>query len=235
MSHIICLEGPDGSGKTQAAAELVQLIQQEGHSVLALRAPGSTPLAEKIRNLCLHETDLEIPSEELAFLFMVAQISLERRANQATEDYVVMDRCWLSNAAYRGAEGMPLEKAKALAELAGVVRPRSQVFYLDVPDEVRAARLAAAQGRGVDRFESRPAGFAQEVARQYAGLADEYAIPVDTQQGQLNPREVAQVVWTIHQLLQGTARFASLGLQLIQGAEQFAREHMPVLAQEASK
>lgn len=53
QSTFIVFEGLDGSGKTTAVRTLSKILTDVGFDVLATREPGGTPLAEKIRTLCM--------------------------------------------------------------------------------------------------------------------------------------------------------------------------------------
>ena len=70
---LITFEGIDGSGKSTQAKRLYEYLKARGYKVSLYRDPGSTPLAEKIRELLLSfEMD---PTTEL-LLFESARSSL---------------------------------------------------------------------------------------------------------------------------------------------------------------
>ena len=49
--RFISLEGIDGAGKSTQHAWLVDYLRARGHTVVATREPGGTPLGEKLRAL----------------------------------------------------------------------------------------------------------------------------------------------------------------------------------------
>ena len=49
----VCIEGPDGVGKTTLTLWLMSALEENGLSVVYGREPGSTPLGEQIRELLL--------------------------------------------------------------------------------------------------------------------------------------------------------------------------------------
>ena len=55
-SWFISFEGIDGAGKSTHIEGLSQWFKSKGHVVTLTREPGGTPLAEKFRELALHET-----------------------------------------------------------------------------------------------------------------------------------------------------------------------------------
>jgi dTMP kinase len=51
----ITFEGIDGAGKSSHIGELAQVLRDAGRTVTVTREPGGTPLAEKLRELLLHD------------------------------------------------------------------------------------------------------------------------------------------------------------------------------------
>jgi dTMP kinase len=160
---VISLEGPDGVGKTTLTAALLPHLPQPA---ISLRCPGSTPLAEAIRKLVL-DPDLKATSIELALLFNAADLSTLEYARGLP--FVLLDRCFLSDLAYRGAEDSAMGALSAqLTLLVGNRLPPENVFYLRRPVDEIVARKALAKG---DRFEGRGEAFLRKVHAQYELLA----------------------------------------------------------------
>jgi dTMP kinase len=53
--RFITLEGIDGAGKSSHIERLCAWLRERGHEVVVTREPGGTPLAERLRELVLHE------------------------------------------------------------------------------------------------------------------------------------------------------------------------------------
>jgi len=165
--HFITFEGIDGAGKSTQIAAVVDALRQRGHEVVQSREPGGTPLAEKLRELVLHET-MNLETEALLMfaarrehLAAVIEPALARGA------WVVCDRFTDATYAYQvGGRGLSNEKFRALESW---VHPHLQpdlTFLFDVEPSVAAQRIA--QGRAdTDRFEREQRDFFERVRAAY--------------------------------------------------------------------
>jgi thymidylate kinase len=97
----IILEGTDGVGKTTVAKLLADDLNAK-----QIRCPGGHPFAEKIRELIKSDEGRELSSESVLHLMTAADLLAREVADRLVEDgeTVIMDRCMLSNGAYRYAE-----------------------------------------------------------------------------------------------------------------------------------
>ncbi len=169
------LEGPDGAGKSRAAAALVGALRDAGHPVTAVREPGGTPLGEALRDILLRAGVVDRTPVADALLFSAARAELVSeviRPALASGAIVVSDRYATSTAAYQGyGGGVDLDQLAALERLAtGGLRP-DLVLLIDVPVEAGLARRAAG-GRGETRFEEHfGLAFHARVREGYLALA----------------------------------------------------------------
>jgi dTMP kinase len=152
----VVLEGPDGAGKSKAAAGLVRSLRDSGHVVVAVREPGGTPLGEALRDILLRAGVVDRTPVADALLFSAARAELVSeviRPALASGAIVVCDRYATSTAAYQGyGGGVDLAQLASLETLAtGDLRP-DLVILIDVPVEAGLARRAAG-ARGETRFE----------------------------------------------------------------------------------
>jgi dTMP kinase len=179
--RLIALEGIDGCGKSTQARLLANAL-----GARLTFEPGATPLGMRLRELLLAPDTPRISARAEALL-----MSADRAEHVASVlgpaladgEWVVSDRYAGSTLAYQGAgRGLAVsELAKVLAfAMAGVTADLS--VLVDVPIEVAAARLAAADTRpgGADRMEGQGPGFASRVRsgflEQAAGDPDRWVI-----------------------------------------------------------
>ncbi len=149
---LITFEGIDGSGKSTQAKRLYEYLKAKGYKVSLYRDPGSTPLAEKIRELLLSfEMD---PTTEL-LLFESARSSLvwERIFPDLKEGkIVILDRFIDSTTAYQGyGREINLGTVSILNHIAIRGRKPDITFLLNVPLEVALERIKGKKTRFEDR------------------------------------------------------------------------------------
>ncbi|MGD9734862.1 MAG: dTMP kinase [Solirubrobacterales bacterium] len=170
----ISLEGVDGSGKSTQARLLAEAL---GPEAVAIREPGGTEAAERIRGLL---ADPELPLAPLAelLLFLAARADLTERvirpALEAGRD-VVADRFSDSSVAYQGAaRGLGVGEVISLCDHAtdGLWPDVTVLLKIDPEDSIGRAE-------GEDRFEAEGLLLQQAVAQAYdeiAKVTDRFAI-----------------------------------------------------------
>ncbi len=162
----ISLEGVDGSGKSTQARLLVEAL---GAETVAIREPGGTEAAERIREL-LADPAVELEPLAELLLFLAARADLTARViRPALEDGrdVVSDRFSDSSVAYQGAaRGLGVGEVISLCDGAtdGLWPDLTLLLQLD-PE----AGLGRADG--ADRFESEGLELQRAVATAYEEIA----------------------------------------------------------------
>ena len=169
--RFITLEGIDGAGKSTHLETLAQYLREQGESVLVSREPGGSELAERIRDLLLHQ---EMGSlTELLLVFAARNDHLERliRPALAEGQWVICDRFTDASWAYQGAgRGMD---AASIAWLEARVHSNFQplrTYWFDL-DPLEAAKRRAISRGAADRFEAEDLVFFQRVREGYASRA----------------------------------------------------------------
>lgn len=162
----ISLEGVDGCGKSTQARLLAEAL---GPETVAVREPGGTEAAERIRDLLADPALAPTPRAEL-LLFCAARADLTERVIRpalAAGHDVVSDRFSDSTVAYQGAaRGLGVEEAIALCDRAtGGLWPDLTVLLRIDPERA----LARAGGR--DRIEAEGLRLQRAVAAGYEELA----------------------------------------------------------------
>ncbi|MDH0382349.1 dTMP kinase [Comamonas aquatica] len=171
----ITFEGIDGAGKSSHIDALAQSFRQAGRTVTLTREPGGTPLAEKLRQLLLH--DAMDPLTEALVVFAARRDHLVQVIEPALArgEVVISDRFTDATFAYQGAgRGFDWQKLLVLERMAqtgcgldaSLMREPDLTIWFDLPAAVAAERLATA--RVPDRFEAQPQAFFAAVADGYA-------------------------------------------------------------------
>jgi dTMP kinase len=162
----ISLEGVDGSGKSTQARLLVEAL---GPDTVAIREPGGTEAAERIRELLADPAVALEPLAEL-MLFCAARADLTERVIRPALEAgrtVVSDRFSDSSVAYQGAaRGLGVGEVIGLCDTAtdGLWPDLTLLLKLD-PE----AGLGRAEGD--DRFESEGLELQRAVAAAYEEIA----------------------------------------------------------------
>jgi dTMP kinase len=162
----ISLEGVDGSGKSTQARLLVEAL---GPETVAIREPGGTDAAERIREL-LADPAVELEPLAELMLFCAARADLTERvirpALEAGRD-VVSDRFSDSSVAYQGAaRGLGVGEVIGLCDTATDGLWPDLTLLLKVDPEVGLGRAG-----GEDRFESEGLELQRAVATAYEEIA----------------------------------------------------------------
>jgi dTMP kinase len=162
----ISLEGVDGSGKSTQARLLVGAL---GEGTVAIREPGGTDAAERIRTLL---ADPEVELEPLAelMLFLAARADLTERVIRPALEAgrnVVADRFSDSSIAYQGAA-----RGLGVGEVIGLCETATDGLW---PDLTLLLRIDPETGLGRaesdDRFEQEGLGLQHAVAEAYEEIA----------------------------------------------------------------
>jgi len=173
----ISLEGVDGSGKSTQARLLAEAL---GPETVAIREPGGTAAAERIRELLADPaTELE-PRAEL-LLFCAARADLTERvirpALEAGRD-VVSDRFSDSSVAYQGAA-----RGLGVGEVISLCDNATDGLWPDLTVLLRVdPELGLGRADGEDRFEAEGLELQRAVATAYeeiAIIAPDRFVPVD--------------------------------------------------------
>ena len=174
----ITFEGIVAPGKSSHIALRADALRSAEREVVLTREPGGTPLAEKLRELLLHEPMDALTEVLLAFAARRDHLRQVIGPALAKGQVVLCDRFTDATFAYQGAgrgfDGEVLSYMELLVQtgigLNGDLMLSPDVtLWFDLPPMVAAARLADA--RAPDRFESEPLAFFSRVAQGYADRA----------------------------------------------------------------
>ena len=174
--RFITLEGSEGAGKSTNLDEACRVLDEHAIRYVRTREPGGTPVAEALREVLLG--DWQEPIEGLAELLIVFAARSQHLANvirPALEagQWVVCDRFTDATYAYQGyGRGLDLQRIATLEEwIHGDLQP-DLTIYLDVPNDLSAARIA---DREKDRLEREEETFFDAVRDGYTQRAQAHA------------------------------------------------------------
>ncbi len=190
----VTFEGGDGAGKTTLVKGLTHHLEERGLNVLATRAPGGTPLGQRIRELLLHGQDLQIAKRAEFYLFLADRAQhVEQIILPALEEgrIVLCDRFNDSTIAYQGhARGLSEEQvAAACAFACGDLQPDC-TFYLDLPPQIGMERVK--KERKGDRIEAETLEFHEKIRASFLRIAKREPQRVTILDASRTPGEVEQ-------------------------------------------
>ncbi len=178
----ISFEGIDGAGKSTHIDGLAAAFKAQGRQVTLTREPGGTPLAEKLREMVLHDAMDALTEALLIFAARRDHLQNVIEPALARGDVVLCDRFTDATFAYqgsgRGFDLAVLEKLESWvqampADVAGrsstSLRQPDVTVWFELDPAIAAVRLAGA--RVPDRFEAQPIAFFQKVSEGYAARA----------------------------------------------------------------
>ena len=164
--RFISFEGIDGAGKTSHLDALEARWRAEGRSVVRTREPGGSPLAEKLRQMVLHDEMDPLTESLLVFAARRDHLRAVIEPALARGDWVLSDRFTDATFAYQGGgRGFALSTLQTLEQWVQQGRQPDLTLLFDLPPEVAAERLRAA--RQPDRFEAQDAAFFERVRQAY--------------------------------------------------------------------
>jgi dTMP kinase len=165
--RFVTFEGIDGAGKSSHIEALADWARARGVEVVLTREPGGTPLAERLRELFLHEPMDPVTEALLVFaarrdhLRQVIEPALARGA------MVLCDRFTDATFAYQGAgRGFDLAVLTQLEAWVQQGRQPDLTLWFDLAPAEAARRRAAV--RSADRLEREDETFFARVRAGYA-------------------------------------------------------------------
>ena len=167
----ITFEGIDGCGKTTQAMLTYQYLMADGYRRVQLfREPGSTAVAERIRQILL-DRRLAIPDVSELLLYEAARAELvarELRPAVRQGQIVLCDRFFDSTTAYQGyGRRLDLRMVRSLHKVAVGDLVPDVTFLFDVDLKTAASR----RGKKPDRLESESRAFHQRVRKGFQEIA----------------------------------------------------------------
>lgn len=194
----ITLEGGEGSGKTSIIHVLGEMLEELGIPYISTREPGGIRIAENIREVILNPAHTEMDSRTEALLYAAARRQhLAEKVEPALAQgiTVLCDRFVDSSLAYQGyARGLGIEEVLSINLFATAGRYPDLTFYMDIEPEIGLARIAAGQGREINRLDLEGIAFHHKVREGYGIVAGMYPERIQTVDASGTKEEVAAVM-----------------------------------------
>lgn len=171
----ICLEGPDGCGKSTIMRKIKAYFREENIAHIQVREPGGTDIGEEIRSIILDNKNTEMAAETESLLYAASRSQLinEKVKPSLKEGInVLSERFVLSSLAYQGiGRGLGLEEVKSINDFGtgGLMPDLTLFFYVD--PELTLRRKTS---KGGDRLEEEGSDFHKKVYDGYMELIDLY-------------------------------------------------------------
>ena len=163
----ITFEGPDGSGKSTVIKAVYERLINDGYSVILTREPGGTPIAEKIRDIILDNSNTALDARTEALLYAASrrQHLVEKIWPAIKEGKIVLcDRFLDSSLAYQG-EGRKLgiENILNVNLFATENTYPDLTLFFNISPEEGLKRVSKDKKRVADRLDNENANFHQTV------------------------------------------------------------------------
>lgn len=178
----ICLEGGEGSGKTTIATAVREYLEGLGRNVMEVSDPGSTPLAQRLREIVV-DANIPCTPTQQALIYVTARNALAEEICQHLDlgTDVVSGRWTMSTIIYQGVlGGVGLGKVAVLTENFVNLEPDIYIL-LNATPEIALARKAAAVGQdamAANRFDGRSLDWHKNIQQEYYRLALNAGYPI---------------------------------------------------------
>jgi len=166
----ITFEGIDGCGKSTQIELVYKYLTGLGFAAVTLREPGSTPVAERIREILLdrqaHITDI---TELLLYEAARAEITQKEIVpTLAKGTFVLCDRFYDSTTAYQGyGRKLDIAMVRRLHRVAAGTTTPDLTLLFDVDLKTAMKR----RGKKVDRLEAQSRAFFERVRKGFLEIA----------------------------------------------------------------
>ncbi|WP_414859349.1 dTMP kinase [Paenibacillus haidiansis] len=155
--------------------EIAQILEERGLPYITTREPGGIRIAESIREIILNPVNTEMDARTEALLYAAARSQhLAEKVEPALAKgiTVLCDRFVDSSLVYQGyARGLGIDEVLSINLFAAAGRFPDITLYMDVDPELALSRIAAGQGREINRLDLEGIEFHRKVREGYRIIA----------------------------------------------------------------
>ena len=173
----ITFEGPDGAGKSTIIKLVHEKLLQDDFNIVLTREPGGTPIAEKIRDIILDNSNQALDARTEALLYAASrrQHLVEKIWPALKEGKIVLcDRFLDSSLAYQGGgRNLGVENVLNINLFATENTYPDLTLFFDVSPEVGLARVSKDKKRVADRLDNENENFHDKVYKTFKEIVEQ--------------------------------------------------------------
>lgn len=204
----ITFEGPDGSGKSTIIKKVYEKLISDGFDIVLTREPGGTPIAEKIRDIILDNSNVALDARTEALLYAASrrQHLVEKIRPALKEGKIVLcDRFLDSSLAYQGGgRNLGVQNVLNINLFATENTYPDLTLFFDIDPELGLKRVSQDKKRVADRLDNENENFHEKVYSTFKEIVNTNSERIITIDASKSIEEVTECAYrTIKEKLNG--------------------------------
>ena len=204
----ITFEGPDGSGKSTIIKKVYEKLTNDGFDIVVTREPGGTPIAEKIRDIILDNSNVALDARTEALLYAASrrQHLVEKIRPALKEGKIVLcDRFLDSSLAYQGGgRNLGVQNVLNINLFATENTYPDLTLFFDIDPELGLKRVSQDKKRVADRLDNENENFHEKVYSTFKEIVNTNSQRIITIDASKSIEEVTECAYkTIKEKLNG--------------------------------
>ena len=204
----ITFEGPDGSGKSTIIKKVYEKLINDGFDIVLTREPGGTPIAEKIRDIILDNSNVALDARTEALLYAASrrQHLVEKIRPALKEGKIVLcDRFLDSSLAYQGGgRNLGVQNVLNINLFATENTYPDLTLFFDIDPELGLKRVSQDKKRVADRLDNENENFHEKVYSTFKEIVNSNSQRIITIDASKSIEEVTECAYkTIKEKLNG--------------------------------
>lgn len=204
----ITFEGPDGSGKSTIIKKVYEKLINDGFDIVLTREPGGTPIAEKIRDIILDNSNVALDARTEALLYAASrrQHLVEKIRPALKEGKIVLcDRFLDSSLAYQGGgRNLGVQNVLNINLFATENTYPDLTLFFDIDPELGLKRVSQDKKRVADRLDNENENFHEKVYSTFKEIVNTNSHRIITIDASKSIEEVTECAYrTIKEKLNG--------------------------------